>query len=139
MSAADVNCSGAVEVGDAVLILRRAVLGEAFPACAPARGELWTWGSNRHGQLGDGTVNSHSAPAPVSYLTGATAVAAGGSHSLAVRSDGTAWAWGSNGWVQLGDGTGTNRSTPAQVKGLSNVSLISGGGSHSIAMRLSPE
>ena len=32
-AAADVNCSGTVGVADAVLILRKIVLNEAFPAC----------------------------------------------------------------------------------------------------------
>jgi hypothetical protein len=41
-------------------------------------------------------------------------VAAGYSHSLAVKADGTVWAWGYNGYGQLGDGTTTNRSAPVQ-------------------------
>ena len=32
-AAADVNCSGAVNVGDAVLILRHIVMGEPLPVC----------------------------------------------------------------------------------------------------------
>ena len=51
-------------------------------------------------------------------------VAAGGSHSLAVREDGTVWAWGSNFNGRLGDGTTTSRSSPVQVVGLSNVQMV---------------
>ena len=38
-------------------------------------------------------------------LTSMVAIAAGETHSLALRSDGTVWAWGYNGYGQLGDGT----------------------------------
>ena len=39
-------------------------------------------------------------------------VAAGGDHTVAVRTDGTLWAWGDNGYGQLGDGTTTDRHSP---------------------------
>ena len=35
-----------------------------------------------------------------------TTISAGGSHSLAIKSDGSLWAWGLNSHGQLGDGTG---------------------------------
>ena len=44
-----------------------------------------------------------------------SAVDGGGSHSLALRSDGTVWAWGYNGYGQLGDGTTTQRLFPVTV------------------------
>ena len=43
-------------------------------------------------------------------------IAAGISHSIALKFDGTVWAWGSNTYGQLGDGTNTDRTTPVQVK-----------------------
>ncbi|WP_310391749.1 hypothetical protein [Hymenobacter sp.] len=44
-----------------------------------------------------------------------TQVAAGESHSLALRADGTLWAWGANNYSQLGNGNTTGRSLPAPV------------------------
>lgn len=52
----------------------------------------------------------------MSGLTDVTAVAAGVSHSLALKSDGTIWTWGENSSGQLGDGTETLRATPVQVR-----------------------
>ncbi|MCX6381660.1 MAG: Ig-like domain repeat protein [Armatimonadetes bacterium] len=48
-------------------------------------GAVWAWGRNDdHGQLGDGTNTNRTTPVQVSGLTGATQVAAGFAHSLAL-------------------------------------------------------
>jgi hypothetical protein len=72
------------------------------------------WGLNGNGQLGDNTTSNHLQPMPVTatgVLAGKTvvAIAAGGSHSLALCSDGTVAAWGWNYFGQIGDNTTTNR------------------------------
>ena len=54
-------------------------------------------------------------------------IAAGGSHTVALKNDGTVWAWGNNSSGQLGDGTTTDRTTPAPVNGLTDVIAIAGG------------
>ncbi len=93
------------------------------------------WGSNASGQLGDGsTAQTRLSPVRVNGLSGVRLIAAGSSHSLAVKNDGTVWSWGNNVYGAVGDGTTTNRTTPVQSKGLSNVSAISGGFSHSMAL-----
>ena len=62
-------------------------------------------------------------------------IAAGYSHSLALRTDGTVWACGYNNFGQLGDGTTTNKTTAVQVSGLSGVTAIAGGYYHSLALK----
>src|SRR5512133_1856957 len=42
-------------------------------------------------------------------------IAAGGHHTVGLKSDGRLWAWGYNSFGQLGDGTTTSRLTPVQV------------------------
>ena len=67
------------------------------------------------------------------------AIASGGPHSLALKSDGSVWAWGMNQFGELGNGTFnlSPNPLPVQVKDpigtgfLSGVTAIAGGGSHS--------
>ena len=62
-------------------------------------------------------------------MSDVTAIAGGGNHTIALKSDRMVWAWGYNGYGQLGDGTyHSNRTTPLQVSGLSDVTAIAGGG-----------
>ncbi|HEX3623627.1 MAG TPA: hypothetical protein VHT97_15035 [Acidimicrobiales bacterium] len=97
-------------------------------------GQVYAWGWNGVGQLGDGTtVDSHQ-PVPVPGLTEVAAIAAGYNHSLAVQ-DGVVMAWGWNALGQLGDGTTVNRTTPVPVRGLTGVVAVSAGVLHSLALR----
>ena len=105
-----------------------------------ADGTVLAWGLNANGQLGDGTLTRRLTPVPVSGLgpgSGVEAIAAGITHSLALKSDGTVLAWGFNTTGQLGDGTTAQRTTPVQVSGLglgSGVVAIDAGVSHSLAL-----
>jgi alpha-tubulin suppressor-like RCC1 family protein len=99
-------------------------------------GQLWGWGANDAGQLGNnatgGTIN---APIQISAYTDWTIVSAGGQHTLGVRKDGTLWAWGANSDGQLGDGSGIDQVSPTQV-GLDNTwTYISAGANHSAALK----
>jgi hypothetical protein len=67
-------------------------------------------------------------------LTNIVAVAAGNTHSVALRDDGTVWTWGGNATGQLGDGTTTTRFTPTMVAGLSGVSRIAAGFDFTLAV-----
>ncbi|MBI0063271.1 InlB B-repeat-containing protein [Bifidobacterium apousia] len=90
-------------------------------------GNVYAWGSNYYGQLGDGTRDDKHAPVRVktpdrktypdlptdfTYLQ----VSAGANHSLALGSDGNAYAWGYNGNGQLSDGTRDDKHAPVRVK-----------------------
>lgn len=68
-------------------------------------------------------------------MTGATAVAGGASHSVALKSDGTVWAWGDNTYGQLGSGNNTSSLVPEQVPNLTGVIAIAAGSYDSIALK----
>jgi len=79
-------------------------------------GTLWSWGYNSTGQLGDNTITNKSSP--VQTVVGGNnwrQVAAGVSHTAAVKTDGTLWLWGVNNNGQLGDNTITDKSSPVQT------------------------
>jgi alpha-tubulin suppressor-like RCC1 family protein len=123
--------------GAAGLVLASLVGVSPATATVAAGPSAVAWGNNTFGQLGNGTTNQSPTPVLVSGLSGATAIASGGYHSLALRSDGTVWAWGANGHGQLGNGTTINSSTPVQANGLSGATAIAGGssGDHSLAVK----
>ena len=100
--------------------------------------ELWTWGRNSFGNLGDNTAISRSTPVTTS-AGGANwkQVAGGYQHTAAIKTDGTLWTWGQNSNGQLGDNTIINRSTPITTfAGGTNWKQVScGGGSHTAAIK----
>ncbi|MBF0473407.1 MAG: RCC1 repeat-containing protein, partial [Nitrospirae bacterium] len=100
-------------------------------------GTVWVWGSNSNGQLGNGTYDSNPHPTPiqVSGLSGVVAIAGGGSHNLALKSDGTVWSWGYNRYGQLGyTTTSMSNPTPTQVSGISGVIAIAAYSPNSIVL-----
>ncbi len=103
------------------------------PDLLPGSSAAWGW--NTVGELGDGTTTDRYNPVRVLNLSNIAAIAAGGSHSLALLTDGTVWAWGGNGAGELGDGTTTSRSSPAQVLNLSNVIAVKAAGYDSMALK----
>src|SRR5829696_1924225 len=105
-------------------------------------GTVSAWGYNRDGELGNGTNEDSPTPGlvkdfrdPSGHLSGVRAVAAGSSHSLALKEDGTVWAWGSNFDGQLGDGTKANSTRPVRVGKLQGVEAIAAGAFFSLALK----
>jgi len=72
---------------------------------------------------------------PRSTRYGTLPVAAGGTHTLALKQDGTVWAWGDNIHSQLGDGGTTTRSIPGPVLGLTGFVAVAAGAVHSLALK----
>jgi alpha-tubulin suppressor-like RCC1 family protein len=96
---------------------------------------LWTWGFNVYGALGDGTTARKSTPIQVGSLTNWKQVVVGYRHTAAVKTDGTLWTCGYNGYGQLGDGTTVDKSSPIQVGSLTNWKQVAGGHMHTAAVK----
>ncbi len=122
----------AVAAGDGFsLVLRTRAAGGA--------GEVWGWGRNDRGQLGDGTGRDQAAPVLVEGLVGVARIRAGSVHVLALTGPdsalpGRVWAWGGNDHGQVGDGTAEDRWQPVQVSGPEGVLSLAAGGEHSLAV-----
>nr|CAD1819673.1 unnamed protein product [Ananas comosus var. bracteatus] len=86
---------------------------------ATEAGEVFTWGSNREGQLGYTSVDTQPTPRRVSSLRAKViAVAAANKHSAVVADSGEVYTWGCNKEGQLGYGTSNSASnyTPRMVE-----------------------
>jgi alpha-tubulin suppressor-like RCC1 family protein len=124
-----------LDITDAV----RVASGGDHTLAVNGAGAVYAWGYNILGQLGIGAMpdfnfkygsqvpNVVPYPVRIPGLSGVIAVAAGGSHSLALLKDGTVRAWGQNRRGQLGDGTTVNRNTPVAVTGVAGaVAIVAG-------------
>lgn len=111
--------------------------GEGYNLALKVDGALWAWGSHREGQLGIGSrVNIYiSIPTQVSMDTTWTNIAAGSSHTLAIKEDGTLWAWGWNSSGQLGDGIRISKNIPVQIGTDNTWSQVNAGSTHSFALK----
>jgi alpha-tubulin suppressor-like RCC1 family protein len=96
-------------------------------------GRLLTSGLNSNGQLGDGTTANRTTP--VFIAGGVRSIAAGGSHSLLVKTDGSLWACGSNSSGQIGDGVGASFHRTRPVWVADGVALAAAGSSHSLFVK----
>jgi alpha-tubulin suppressor-like RCC1 family protein len=113
----------------------KTVAAGAYHTCAlrPLAGDVVCWGYNVEGQTGTGiTTSLPLAPSPVTGITNAVAVAAGGHHTCALLADGTVSCWGKNDNGQTGDAISfpTSNATPMTVPGISEAVAVTAGGAH---------
>lgn len=103
-------------------------------------GTLWSWGTNRYGEVGDGTREPRLFP--VKVMDNVVYAAHGSTNvsmtddvfsSYAIKSDGSLWSWGSNKSGQLGDGTLEDRAMPVKI--MDNVKTIEAAGGSCTAVK----
>ena len=105
-----------------------------------ANGDVYSFGNNDCGQLGQGDNTARYEPTKIASLSGAVAVDAGFEHSLVLLGNGDVYSFGGNAVGQLGHGDTTSRSTPTKIATLSGVIAMAAGGlscsgvSHSLAV-----
>ena len=107
-------------------------VGNESMAAVNTSGELFTWGSNSNGGLGQnqgpGQLTASSSPTQVPGTTWGKAIGkfAGGYENFAsIKTDGSYWIWGQNSSGQLGQDNTTAYSSPVQVGSASNWSFCS--------------
>lgn len=103
------------------------VCGDAHNLALTTSGELYAWGFNLYGTVGNGS-NTEASLVNIASDQTWLSIAAGDSHSLAVRSDQTLWSWGYGSNGQLGNGElySTNN-LPEQVGSDNNWSKVFSG------------
>ena len=100
--------------------------------------DVWAWGSDRNGQLGNGTTTGAlsftptkiTAPSDFIHNIHAISVGRGSGHVLAIDMKGQAWAWGSGSSGELGNGSWSDSSIPVKVSSLSGISEVVAGGDY---------
>lgn len=99
--------------------------------------ELYAWGNNNYGGIGDNSTVGKSSP--VQTIAGGSNwanAAFGQYHSAGVKTDGTLWCWGQNYYGELGDNTTVHRSSPVQtITGGTDWSQVSCGPYHTAAVK----
>jgi alpha-tubulin suppressor-like RCC1 family protein len=119
--------------------------GGGHTCTVTSKGQMYCWGRNVNGQIGDGTggpeTQDRYLPVEVKGLPGPVAIAAlGYQHSCALLKDGKVYCWGQNYNGQLGQGAVGYQTTfsvvPVAVKGLEGeVQQLAVGGNHSCVLQ----
>jgi hypothetical protein len=91
---------------------------QAVSAALTADGEVYLWGNNGNGQVGDGTTTNRLVPTRITALgTDTVQLALGRDHALALTQGGAVYSWG-KGDGRLGLGDTDNRLSPTEVASL---------------------
>lgn len=108
-------------------------------SCALAdTGEVFCWGTNTVGQLGDGTPIDRLVATRVVGIEDAVQISAFYYSSCALRRNGHIVCWGDDVYGQLGDGTqgrGNIRDVPVSVVGVQDATQVAAGGLTTCALR----
>jgi alpha-tubulin suppressor-like RCC1 family protein len=115
--------------------VQRVAAGSEHGLAIGPDGEVYAWGDNEFGQLGDGSTTSHPLPAIVPGLSRITGVYAGTFSSMAVDADGVVWAWGIDIPWRSG-GFMTHNDLPTKLAGLPPIAALSVGDSHVLAIAI---
>jgi alpha-tubulin suppressor-like RCC1 family protein len=93
-------------------------------------GIAWCWGSNDHGQLGDGTHETRPVPTPVAGGHIFESIVAGGLATCGLTIDDALTCWGQNAYRSLANEDALSIATPRPVAPEHDFEMIATSGSH---------
>ncbi len=122
------------------VMIKQIASGENFAAALDTEGNVWVWGKNDYGQLGNNSTNGTTTPTKVAGLSNITKIACGAYNMLAVSEDKQVYGWGQNANGELGIGSYTNKVlTPTKAKNVIDAIDIALGKNHSILIKTTGE
>lgn len=118
--------------------------GDYHSLAIDKEGQIYSWGNNSFGQLGNNLTKKSGSPVKVD-TSGVlkdkkiVEVSAKSSYSLALDSEGQVYSWGDNGYGQLGNNSNVNSRVPVKVDnsgGLKDKKIVqlSAGYNHSLVV-----
>lgn len=112
---------------------KRVSAGTHHTCAISTTSELYCWGLNNFGQLGDGGTTTSPSPQRVAIFEPIMDVSAGSTHTCAVTTSGRVYCWGRNNTGQLGNNTSTDSSIPVAASTGGLFAQVSVGEEHSCA------
>ena len=99
-------------------------------------GEVYGWGSNDDGELGQANKSTDPVTYPVKMkkISNIIQVAAGANHAIMLDVNGNVWATGYNSSGQLGTGDKATQTLPQQMVSVSGIKEIAAGTNHSVML-----
>lgn len=112
--------------------LQSIAAGDAHTCAKTTGADIYCWGKNDNGQVGNGTFfNKYS---PVYITSNANNLATGANHSCISTTSNQVYCWGLNSDGQLGIGNYLTQSSPKLIYGLSSVRQVATGARHTCAL-----
>ena len=111
--------------------VKKVSLGFDHSAAITENDDLYLWGDNRFGEIGNGKDDYHKVK-PVKIMSDVKDVSLGNNISAAVTNAGDLYMWGDNSMNQLADGVITKSVVPVKV--MSNVKSVELGAYHCAAI-----